>query len=83
MAGDTELADFCRDFRRAAEKAGVQIVVSYRGIGRLAKMLNLLTVREALETCLLKGLERDDINMIISKMRRENKYKAELERMVA
>lgn len=83
VAGDKELADFCRDFRKAAEKAGVQVIVSYRGIGRLAKMLHLLTIREALETCLLKGLERDDVNMILGKMRRENKYRAELTRMVA
>ena len=81
--GDIELADFCRDFRQAAEKSGVQIIVSYRGIGRLAKMLQLLTITEALQTCLLKGLEKDDINMIISNLKRENKYKDALKSMVA
>lgn len=83
VAGDIEIADFCRDFRRAAEEAGVQVIVSYRAIGRLAKMLHILSVRKALETCLLKGLEKDDVNMIVGKMHVDGKYTSELRRMVA
>lgn len=62
--GDIELADFCRAFRSIAKKAGQQVIISYRGIGRLAKMIKLLSVEEALETCLTKGMEKDDINVI-------------------
>lgn len=64
--GDTELAQFCRDFRNAAHKAGQQVIVSYRAIGRLAKMVQVLDLEEALETCLVKGLEKDDLNIIIA-----------------
>lgn len=62
--GDLELADFCRDYRKAALKAGQQVIVSYRGIRRLAKMLQILSIEEALETCLVKGIEKDDLNVI-------------------
>lgn len=77
MAGDLELVDFCRDFRNASEKVGVQVIVSYRAISRLAKMTQLLDLTEALKTCLVKGLERDDVNIICNELR-DSKYKAAL-----
>lgn len=81
--GNIELADFCRDFRQSANKAGIQVIISYRAIGRLAKMVQLLDIREALETCLIKGLEKDDINMIYQGLKRDSKYKSTLRQMVA
>lgn len=81
--GNIELADFCRDFRQSANKAGIQVIISYRAIGRLAKMVQLLDIREALETCLIKGLEKDDINMIYQGLKRDSKYKSTLKQMVA
>lgn len=65
VAGDVDLADFCRAFRASALKAGQQVVVSYRAIGRLAKMTQIMELDEALETCLVKGMEKDDLNIII------------------
>lgn len=75
--GDIELADFCRAYRRIALEQGLSIIVSYRAIKRLAKMTQLLTLQEALETCLTKGLEKDDLNMIAGKLP-DNKYKRAL-----
>ena len=69
-----ELADFCRDFRKGANKSGVSITVSYRAISRLAKMLHLLSDEEAIQTCLVKGLDKDDANMIITNMTNSSKY---------
>lgn len=63
---NVELVKFCRAFRKAAEKAGLQVVVSYRAIGRMAKMLKMLSVEEVLESCLIKGLERDDLKAVQS-----------------
>ena len=68
VAGDMDLAQFCRDFRKAAQKTGQQVIVSYRAIGRLAKMSQILPMDEALETCLVKGIEKDDLNIIINEM---------------
>lgn len=72
--GNTELADFCRAYRKAANEAGLAVIVSYRAIKRLAKMVNLLTLVEALDTCLTKGLGKDDINIIANKLD-DSKYK--------
>lgn len=82
MACDIELADFCREFRRASEKVGVKVIVSYRAISRLAKMIKLLELKEALSTCLVKGLERDDIHVICKELH-ESKYKRALESLAA
>ena len=42
LANDMDIANFCREFRRASLKCGLNIIVSYRAIGRLAKMLQIL-----------------------------------------
>lgn len=81
-AGDIELANFCREFRRVANKTGVQVIVSYRAISRLAKMIQLLDLTEALETCLVKGLEKDDINVICNELS-PSKYKDALMKVAA
>lgn len=62
--GNAELVRFCRAFRKASEKAGLQVVVSYRAIGRMAKMVTLLPLEEVLDTCLVKGLELDDLKAV-------------------
>lgn len=78
--GDVELVEFCRAFRKEAQKAGCQIIVSYRGIGRLAKMMQILTIEEALRTCLIKGLEADSVRMIAHELP-QSKYKSALEKI--
>jgi len=80
--GDLDLVTFCEDFRNAANKAGVQIIISYRAIGRLAKMLQLLSITEALQTCLLKGLGKDSINMIRTEMHTVSKYTEALDAII-
>ena len=80
--GDIELADFCRDFRRGAKKSGVSITVSYRAIGRLAKMMHILSIEEALQTCLVKGMEKDDVNAIQSNMTDSSKYMTALRKVI-
>ena len=69
--GNEELVNFCEDFRQASMKAGVRCVISYRAIGRLAKMETLFDLKDAIQTCLTKSLEKDDLNAIKSCM--ENK----------
>lgn len=72
--GNTELVDFAEDVRKAAEKSGIRFLVSYRAIGRIAKLEGLLGLEETLKTCLLKSLEKDDISALLSNMTVENKY---------
>lgn len=79
--GNVELVDFAEDFRKAAIKAGVRFIISYRAIGRIAKLEKLLSLEETLETCLIKSLEKDDINVILSNMTVSNKYKSAVEKI--
>lgn len=72
--GNKELVNFCHAFRKAVQKNGLTITVSYRAIGRLAKMESLLTTVELLKTCLVKGMEKDDINMLLPDLQGCGKY---------
>ena len=77
MAGNRELADFCREFRKAADKTGIQVITSYRAINRLAKMTQIMHLTDALDTCLIKGLAKDDISIICKELS-NSKYKSAL-----
>ena len=82
--GDLKLADFCRAFRKAAKDAGQQVVVSYRNIDMVAKMSQIMDLDEALETCLVKGMERDDLNIIINSIGDvDGKYKTALRKIAS
>lgn len=72
--GNEELVNFCEDFRNACISAGVKTVVSYRAIGRLAKMEQLLDLKDAIQMCLTKSLEKDDLRAIKSNMKLDSKY---------
>ena len=72
--GDIELADFCRAFRKTALAAGQQIVISYRNIGAVATMSKVLPLDKVLEACMVKGMEKDDLNIIIRDIGMDNKY---------
>lgn len=66
--GDIKLADFCRAFRKAAKKVGVNIIVSYRAISNIADMKDDLPMEDLLKDCLIKDLEKDDLNMITNEL---------------
>lgn len=72
---DNELVSFIHDFRDACNRAGINTIVSYRGIKRIKKMSKVMELAEVLRTCLLKNLQKDDINNIFSLLRnRDNAY---------
>ena len=62
--GDTELVNFIEDVRRVARDNGIRIVVSYRSIGRIAKMKKLLPLEDVLKSCLFKNLRSDDLSTL-------------------
>lgn len=79
--GNVELVAFADDLRKAAEKAGIRFLVSYRAIGRIAKLEGLLGLDEALKTCLIKSLEKDDISALLSNVSVNNKYTKAVEKI--
>lgn len=62
--GDQELLRFCRNFRSATKKAGIKTIVSYRSITRMAKLSSVMEPAELLDSCLIKSLQVDDLNVI-------------------
>ena len=82
LASNADLANFCREFRSAAKKVGVGIIVSYRAISRIAKMIPIMSLDEALKTCLVKDLEKDDLN-IITKELTGSPYKSALQNILS
>lgn len=79
--GNAELVDFAEDIRKAAQKSGIRFLVSYRAIGRIAKLEWLLGLDETLTTCLLKSLEKDDISALLSNVTVNNKYTKAVEKI--
>ena len=71
--GNKELVNFCHDVRKACKDAGISIVVSYRAISRLGKMEKMMELPRAIQTCLTKNLEKEDLNMITKNLL-YNKY---------
>jgi hypothetical protein len=76
LTGRKDLLDFVRDFRQACEKSSLPHPVSYREIIRMDKMLNIgWPVKKTIRTCLLKGLQEDDVNMLVNELKnRENEF---------
>lgn len=81
---DKDIVDFCREFRKACNKNGVQHIVSYREMSRLYKMINVAKMDKdiALKTCLTKGLERDSLQMIMNSMDASLTYIEELKKVI-
>lgn len=74
LTNDDELLEFIHDFRKACDKNGIQAIASYRSITRINKMMQIgMDIHTILQTCLLKNLEDDDINMIKRDLH-DNKY---------
>lgn len=80
---DLELADFCRDFRKANDKNGTHTIVSYREMSRLYKMINVANLDKtiALKTCLIKGLENDTLRMLLNDIK-DSEYKNILKNII-
>ena len=66
--GNKELVNFCHAFRKSAQKNGMGITVSYRAMSRIAKMEAVLDKIETLKSCLIKGMEKDDLKMLKENM---------------
>ena len=80
LAQDIDLADFCREFRGVSKKSGVNIIVSYRAIEHLAKIMKVMKLEDALKICLVKDMEKDDLNIILKDLH-DSSYKRALKHL--
>lgn len=73
---DSELVDFIHELRRASQKSGMYLVLGYRNIKRVAKYAAVFGIESALESDILRGMDRDDIRQLVGACSagRNNKY---------
>lgn len=58
--GDNELIQFCRAFREATDKAGVECLCSYRTMERIRKLSTVMgKIEDVLSVSLTKGMDQD------------------------
>ena len=76
--GNTMLLGFCRKFREVTKKAGIRTVVSYRAISRMAKLDSSMTAEELLDSCLIKSLDKGDLDAIKGDLEGFGKYSVAL-----
>lgn len=74
--GKTDLLEFARTIRQTATDNGINLLFSYRSLGRIAKMESKMELPKLLEQALLKGMAKDDIKMLSRNMvlDNDNKY---------
>lgn len=62
--GDTELLEFCHEFRKLAKDSGNKVIFSYRGLGSIAKLKDSMPLKDVLKICLVKGMDKDDLQLM-------------------
>lgn len=76
--GDTELVNFIHDCRNACKKMHSNVVLlSYRGISNFKSIqaMSVFTLCEVMETTLLKGIDRDNIELLHNNLsQKTNRY---------
>ena len=63
--GDAELVDFVHEMREASRTAGMYLVLGYRNIKRIAKYVSVFGISSALESEVIRGMEKDDVRQLI------------------
>lgn len=76
--GDEAIVDFSFAYRKAAKKAGINTLCTYRALKRMATFTEFMSKAETLETSILKGMSADDIRIIANNIELESDWKAAL-----
>lgn len=72
--GDRDLLDFVWSFRKAVAESELKFTISYRAIDRLAKLKDIFELPEAIKLAILRGLDKDDAQMVARNLRCHNRY---------
>jgi MoxR-like ATPase len=81
---DSELLDFIHSLRKAVYVMGLRHIVSYRGTGMVAKLVQTdMDIEKVLSITIMKGLHKDDIKQIQGRLNVTNKYTRALEKLSA
>ena len=75
------LCDFAHAFRKVTTDCGIKCLFTYRAMERIAKLEEVFDLAEVLQMSLTKGLGKDDIKIITSKLDVNNKYSDALKKL--
>ena len=82
LCPDEELRSFITEYRKGINNNGIMSVVSYRAYRRMYLLEGRIhDICELLDSCLCKGLCKDDLMLIYGQITRNSKYKDALKRL--
>lgn len=81
--GNEELLAFMRDLRKTAENTEIDLLVTYRALEGVATMESVLSLDKVLSSCVVKGMEKEDLKMLIRNLSvsSDNKYLKALKKL--
>ena len=74
---DKDLLDFCHAFRGLTKTSNINCIFSYRALDAITKLKEVLPIKVALKISLIKGMDKDDLNLLqkgIKGIPESNKY---------
>ena len=81
--GDNEMLSFIWDMRKAINDADLKFTISYRAIDRLTKLKQMFDLPEAIKLAIMRGLDKDDAQMLARNLRVHNQYSEAFKKLVA
>lgn len=70
----TDILDFISDLRDICKETKITLTLGYRCIKDLADFYDYPHTEKVVESCIFKGLKRDSVREIVSRMTVQNKY---------
>lgn len=70
--GDTDILQFVRDLRESAARAGIQMILGYRCMKRLANLRGKVTDSDLVSDAILKGMDRDEVKIVHDGLRHKD-----------
>ena len=64
---DELLVQFAHALRKASDETEITILMSYRAIGNIAKLSDKFDLVELMDMAVIKGMGKDDANMLVTK----------------
>jgi cobaltochelatase CobS len=82
---DTDLVNFAHALRKASEQTEITILMSYRAIGNIAKLIEFFDLPKIMDMAVIKGMPVDEVKMLAGNMNIDssNKYYKAFKRAVA
>lgn len=75
LAYDNDLYTFIKELRNAIKEASLRYIVSMRATINASKMLEIgIDINEILKTTIVKNMSRDDLNVIVKKIKGSGKW---------